>query len=44
MVQQMENKNKPDKISASYIRHETHNLPAGYIRHETHNLPAGYRQ
>jgi hypothetical protein len=30
MVQQMENQNKPDKISASYIHHETYNLPAGY--------------
>jgi peptide methionine sulfoxide reductase MsrA len=30
MVQQMESQNKPDKISASYIHHETYNLPAGY--------------
>jgi hypothetical protein len=30
MVQQMENQNKPDKISASYIHRETYNFPAGY--------------
>jgi hypothetical protein len=30
MVQQMENQTKPDRISASYIRNEKHNLPAGY--------------
>jgi hypothetical protein len=30
MVQQMESKNKPNKISASYIHHETYNLPACY--------------
>jgi hypothetical protein len=30
IVQKMESQNKPDKISASYIHHETYNLPAGY--------------
>jgi hypothetical protein len=30
MVQQRESQNKPDRISASYIHHETYNLPAGY--------------
>jgi hypothetical protein len=35
MVQQMENQNKPDKISASKIHHETYNLPAGYHQQYT---------
>jgi hypothetical protein len=29
MVQQMESQNKPDKINASYMHHETYNLPSG---------------
>jgi hypothetical protein len=30
LVQQIETQNKRDKISASYIHHETYNLPGGY--------------
>jgi hypothetical protein len=30
MVQQMENQNKSDKISASYIHHEMYKLPTSY--------------
>jgi hypothetical protein len=32
MVQQMVSQNKPDKMSASYIHHETCYLPACYLQ------------
>ncbi|PNF16876.1 hypothetical protein B7P43_G06070 [Cryptotermes secundus] len=34
MVQQMENQNKSDKISASYIHHEAYKLPANYQQYK----------
>jgi hypothetical protein len=30
----MENQNKSDKISVSYVRHETYKLPTGYHHHK----------
>jgi hypothetical protein len=41
MVQQMENQIKSDKISASYILHETHNLPAGYHQQYANTVSNG---
>jgi hypothetical protein len=41
MVEQIESQNKLDKISASYIHHETYNLPAGH--HQQYANPGSNR-